>query len=249
VVLVSDVPTVTQGEPAFLQLRLENMGNGVEGTTLTADPPSTWTFEFSSREPTIDPMSEVLVDLRLDTEASTPGGLQEVEVLAYYGPARTEVVNLTVQVNVLTRPDLQLVDGELNLSDDHPYVNTLVRIGVNVANAGETTARDVFAQLYVDDVPEGQAQYLSSIDPGDVEALTFTWTTNSSGFRTLRVVVDFQDGVDETDEANNEASATVEVSKVDLKTSPGLTALVLLLAMSAGVAVAWNSRARRRGLR
>jgi uncharacterized membrane protein len=242
----SEPPTVTQGQPAWVRLRLENMGNGVEEVTLTASPPSTWTFEYSIRMPSIDPLSDVIVDLRLDTDADTPGGTHLVDVLAYYGPAKTELVEVTASVEVMTRPDL-VVTGGLNLSDEHPYVDSLVRVTVAVTNDGQTQARDVFAQLYVDDVPQGQAQYVSSIEPGGTETLTFVWTTNASGLRTLRVVVDFQGDIDEVDEDNNEASATVDVSKVDLKTSPGLSVFAALLAISASTAVAWNIRSRRRG--
>ncbi|UCC92410.1 MAG: S8 family serine peptidase [Thermoplasmata archaeon] len=246
--IISEEPTVTQGQPAWVRLRLENFGNGVESISLTAETPSTWTFEFTERLPVLDPLSEAIIDLRLDTEARTLGGPHEVEVLAYFGPSKTELVQETAVVNILTRPDLLVVDGGLNLSDEHPYVDTLVRITATIRNDGETVARDVFAQLYVDGIPEGQPQYVSSIEPGDEETLTFVWTTNASGFRELRVVADFQDDIDEGEEGNNEASTTVEVSKVDLKTSPGLTHFVAILAMIAAVAITWNQRNRRRDL-
>ncbi|NIP35556.1 MAG: hypothetical protein GWN18_11410, partial [Thermoplasmata archaeon] len=98
-------------------------------------------------------------------------------------------------------------------------MDTLVRVSISVENDGQTLARDVFAQLYVDDVPEGQAQYISTIEPGGIETFTFVWRTNASGLRTLRLVIDFQNDIDEVFEGNNEATVTVEVSKVDLKTS------------------------------
>ncbi len=245
--VVSTVPTVTQGEEAWVSVKLENMGNGVEDVTMTARTPSTWTFEFSSRMPTLDPLSEVIVDLRIDTDKNTPGGAQKTDVLAYFGPAKTELVETSTTVNILTRPDLVVMGESLNLSEEHPYVDTLVRVSITVRNDGQTLARDVFAQLYVDDVPEGQAQYLSSIEPGGMESFTFVWRTNASGLRTLRLSIDFQNDIDEVSEDNNEATVTVEVSKVDLKTSPGLTVIAALLAMSLSVAVAWNVRSRRRG--
>ncbi len=243
--IVSEVPTVTQGQPAWVRLQLENLGNGVEEVTLTASTPASWTFEYTIRMPSIDPHSDAIVDLRLDTDPNTPGGTHQADVLAYYGPAKTELVELSAEVVVMTRPDLSVVGG-LNLSDEHPYLDTLVRVTAVVHNEGETVARDVFAQLYVDDRPEGQAQYVSSIEPGGAETLTFLWTTNASGLRTLRLVVDFQEDIDEVDEDNNEVTTTVEVSKVDLKTSPGLTVIATLLALSASTALAWNLRTRRR---
>jgi uncharacterized membrane protein/subtilisin family serine protease len=248
VTLLSEVPTVTQGQPAWLRLKLENLGNGVESISLTAETPTTWTFEFTERMPVLDPLSEAIVDLRLDTESRTPGGAHQVDVLAYYGPSKTELVRVPGVVNVLTRPDLQVTEEDLNLSDEAPYVDMLVRIAATIRNDGETVARDVFAQLYVDGIPEGQPQYVSSIEPGDEETLTFIWTTNASGFRELRVVADFQNDIDEMDEDNNVATTTVSVSKVDLKTSPGPTSIVALVALTSALVITWNQRRRRRDM-
>jgi len=246
--LVSEVPTVTQGQQAWVRLRLVNSGNGLEEVTLTADPPSTWTFDFSDRYPSIEPFSEVVVDVRLDTDLVSPGGSYEVLLAAYYGPAKMESQEVTVSVNVLTRPDLTVPEWGLVLSEVSPYVDSLVRITANVTNEGETTAREVFVQLFVDGVPVGQPQYVSSIEPGETETMTFLWTTNSSGPKEVRVVADYRDDVDEVDEDNNSASTTVQVSKVDLKTSPGPTLVVALLAVMAAVGLTWDHRRRRKGM-
>ena len=246
--IISETPTVTQGQVAWVRLRLENLGNGREGITLTAQPPSTWTFEFTEKAPVMAPFSEAIIDLRLDTEAASPGGGYDILVLAYFGPSKMELREATASVNLLTRPDLAMATDSLNLSETDPYVDMLVRITATIRNDGETRATDVFAQLYIDGVPEGQAQYVSSIEPGGEETLTFIWTTNASGLREVRIVADFQDDIDEPDEANNELSTTVKVSKVDLKTSPGLSYLVTLLAMATAVALTWNQRRRRRDL-
>lgn len=246
--VVSQVPTVTQGQQAWVRLRLVNSGNGVEEVTLTAAPPSTWTFEFTDRYPLLEPFSEALVDVRLDTDADSPGGTYEVRLLAYFGPAKMESQDVMARVDLLTRPDLAVLEEALLISEESPYVDSLVRVTAQVTNGGETAARDVFVQLFVDGVPVGQPQYLSSIDPGDVETMTFLWTTNSSGIKELRVVADYRDDIDEVDEANNEATITVEVSKVDLKTSPGPTLAIALVAMTAAVAITLDQRRRRRGL-
>jgi uncharacterized membrane protein len=243
--IISEPPTVTQGQTAWIRLRLENLGNGAEDITLTAQPPSSWTFDFTEKTPLMAPFSEAIIDLRLDTEAASPGGGYDLQVLAYFGPSKMELREATASVNLLTRPDLTVAADSLNLSETDPYVDMLVRVTATIRNDGETRAIDVFAQLYIDGVPEGQAQYVSSIEPGGEETLTFIWTTKASGLHELSIVADFQDDIDEPDEANNEVSITVEVSKVDLKTSPGLSYLVTLLAMTVAVALTWNQRRRR----
>jgi uncharacterized membrane protein/subtilisin family serine protease len=246
VTITSETPTVTQGQQTWVRLVLDNRGNGLEDVSMTADIPSTWTFDFSTQYPTIDPFSEVILDLLLNTEVNTPGGPYDVEVIAYYGPSKTEDERVTATMNVLTRPDLTVVAETLNISEENPYVDTLVRITAQIMNLGQTEARDVFIQLYVDDYPVGQPHYLSGIDPDDVETLTFLWTTNASGLREVRVVVDFQDDISEPDEGNNAASMMIEVSKVDLKTSPGITSIVALVAIASATAVAWNGRRQGR---
>jgi uncharacterized repeat protein (TIGR01451 family) len=245
VTLMSEEPTVTQGHAAWLRLKLENLGNGVESVTLTAETPSTWTFEYTERMPVLDPHREVIIDLRLDTEKNTAGGAHEVMMLVYYGPSKMELLEVPGIVNVLTRPDLVVRDNSLNLSEAEPYVDMLIRVTATIGNDGETLARDVFAQLYVDGFPLGQPQYVSSIEPGGEETLIFIWTTNSSGYKEISVVADFQDDIDEVDETNNEAITTVNVAKVDLKTSPGLSHIAVILAMTVALAITWKQRRRR----
>jgi len=246
--VISEPPTVTQGQQAWVRLKLENLGNGVDEVTMTSQPPSTWTFEFSEKGPVLQPFSEVIIDVRFDTEVNTAGGEHQVNLLAYYGPSKMELAEATAVVNVLTRPDLIVAADSLNLSEPSPYVDMLVRITAIIRNDGQTLARDVFVQLYVDGIPEGQPQYVSSIEAESEETLTFIWTTSVSGLRELRIVADYQNDIDEPDEVNNQATTTVDVSKVDLKTSPGPTSLVALLAMTTAVAITWNQRRRRRNM-
>ena len=244
--VTSAPPTVTQGQTAYLRVLLENKGNGREDLSLTAATPGTWTFEFSDNLPIIEPFSEAVVDLRLDTNVDTPGGTYDVELMAYYGLAKMEMTKATASVTVLTRPDLAVLRSSLNISDDKPSVDMLVRINAIVTNQGETIAKDVFVQLFVDGSPIGQPQYISGIDPNDQESLTFLWTTNRSGLHEVKVLADFNGDIDETDEDNNAASVTVEVEKIELKTSPGPTYLIALLAITGAAAVAVNHRRQGR---
>lgn len=244
--VTSTPPTVTQGQTAYVRVLLENKGNGREELSLTAVTPGTWTFEFSDTMPLIDHFSEAVVDLRLDTSVDTPGGTYDVEVMAYYGLARMEMTTVTAPVKVLTRPDLAVLRSNLNISEEMPYVDMLVRITAIVSNQGETLAKDVFVQLYVDGIPIGQPQYISSIDPKGEESLTFLWTTTRSGVHEVKVLADYNGDIDEADEENNAASLVVEVENIELKTSPGPTYLIALLAITGAAAVAVNHRRRGR---
>ena len=122
----------------------------------------------------------------------------------------------------------------------------VVRITVAVTNEGQTRAMEVFVQLYVDDVPTGQAQYISSIEPGSSENFTMLWRTNSSGLHRLRVVADFQDDISETNEDNNEAESLIKVRSLKVKSSPGPTIALALFAFIAATGTVRHLRRRRR---
>jgi len=244
--VTSESPTVTQGQTAYVRIVVENKGNGMEELSLTAITPGTWTFEYSDDLPVIEHFSEATVDLRLDTNVDSPGGTYDIEVMAYYGLAKMEMVKVTASVNVLTRPDLAVLRSNMNISEEMPYVNMLVRITAIVSNQGETLAKDVFVQMYVNGLPLGQPQFISSIDPMDEESLTFLWTTDRTGVHEVKVLADYNGDIDEPDEENNAASVMIDVKNIELKTSPGPTYLIALLAMTGAAAVAVNHRRQRR---
>jgi hypothetical protein len=244
--VTSESPTVTQGQTAYVRIVVENKGNGREELSLTTITPGIWTFEFSDDLPVIENFSEATVDLRLDTNVDSPGGTYDIEVMAYYGLAKMEMFKVTASVNVLTRPDLAVLRSNMNISEEMPFVNMLVRITAIVSNQGETLAKDVFVQMYVNGLPLGQPQFISSIDPMDEESLTFLWTTDRTGIHEVKVLADYNGDIDEPDEENNAASVMIDVKNIELKTSPGPTYLIALLAMTGAAAVAVNHRRQRR---
>ena len=236
---------MTQGQQASIQVLLENLGNGFETVSFTSDPPNTWTFNFSHREPVLGPYSSSAVELRLYTDVSTAGGLYQVPIIAYFGLAKTLSTDAVAMVNIITRPDLAFTTPSLNVSEPNPSRDMLVRVTATVVNQGETVARDVFVQLYVDDIPVGQPQYMSSIEAGETEEFIMLWRTESSGLHQLRMVADFQNDIDEPDEGNNEASVIIEVQQLELKTSPGPSSLLALVAIAGAAGVAIRVKRRR----
>ncbi len=72
------------------------------------------------------------------------------------------------------------------------------------------------------------------------------WTTTTSGVHEVKVLADYNGDIDEADEENNAASLVVEVENIELKTSPGPTYLIALLAITGAAAVAVNHRRRGR---
>jgi subtilase family serine protease len=149
---------------------------------------------------------------------------------------------------VLTRPDLVIAPGSLNVSEATPTVGSLVQVGLSVTNLGQTAAHDIYLQLYVDGVPVGQPQFLTYLAPGEVEPFTVLWQTNMSGQHVISALVDFTHVVDETREDNNGAQITVQVEQIHYKTTPALPYPWVLLALAAVAALAIGAgRLRARG--
>jgi subtilase family serine protease len=120
----------------------------------------------------------------------------------------------------------------------------LVTLQLDVRNVGGTKAVDIYVQFYLDGLPYAQPLYLSSLDPGEIQNLTTSWTANLTGFHELSVKVDSTGAVDETAEDNNGASVQVRVERPDYQTSPG-PGLALALVAIATLALLATRRGRR----
>jgi hypothetical protein len=245
VTVTSETPTVTQGMPAVVNLRLSNLGNGVEtAKVIVPDMPGLWSLDQESSEYEVGPFGDLEVALTFHTHRESPGGQSEVVILTRYGPAPQLTAENEAFVIVRTRPDLRIRQGELNVSEVEPLVGSLVQLSVRVENTGETPARDVYMQFYVNSVPLGQPLYTTSIDPSEIQTHTMVWTANVSGLHQLSVVIDSTKDVDETNENNNRAEAQVSVQALDLQATPGFGATALLAALAATVVLA-DVRRRR----
>ena len=238
---VSQPPVVTQGQSATVTMRIVNLGNGIERVKLLAsDLPVLWAYDGASAAYEVAPFGQLDVQVVLETSKDTPGGTYRVGMLARYSFEGS--ANATAEVRVLTRPDLEIVSGSLNASELTPTVGAMVQVGLAVTNVGQTAAYDIYLQLYVDGIPVGQPQFLTSLAPGEAEPFTFLWQTNMSGLHIVSAVVDFTHVVDETREDNNGAQITVQVEQIHYKTTPALPYPWVLLALASMAALALGAR-------
>ncbi len=246
--VVSGTPVVTQGDVVTLRVRITNNGNGVENVKLLApSPPDYWTFLGPSTFEDIEPFSDQVVTLSFETHKETTGGDYPIDLITRHGPGYSESVTVQGAVTVLTRPDLVIRPGDLEVSIPNPVVGTLVQLNVTVRNLGETEAEEVFLQFYLDGAPLGQIHYVSSIGPGEAESFTIPWLTNVTGIHEVSAAVDVTMEVDETNENNNMAGLELNIDSIDYETSPGPSSLLALVALAiAALGVAWRARHRSR---
>ncbi len=240
--------TVTQGMDVRVNLRLRNLGNGVEDVkVLLPNLPSLWTFDIESDTVSVPAFGTVDLTLVVHTNRETRGGDYPVRIVARYGPPPQPTSEGTVKVTILTRADLIVRNGLLETSEVEIFEGTLVQLTISVENQGETGAKDIYVQFFIDGAPIGQPLYIPEMLPGALETLTTSWNANVTGLHELSATVDFTGDVDELNEDNNRASTQVNVEPLVLKTSPGFGPVAMLIAL-ATLAVVVGLR-RRRDLR
>jgi hypothetical protein len=193
----------------------------------------------------IGPFDDAKVTLTIHTNVETPGGTYVVGLMARFGPDQS-TVGASTSANILTRADLVVVDGVLVPSSLEVTEGDSVSATLDIRNTGETAARDVYVQFFLDGLPYGQPLYVAALGPGEVQNLTTIWTANVSGLHEISVKVDSTDDVDETREDNNRASAQVKVESPTYQTSPGPGLVAVLIAMTALATVAERRRRANR---
>ncbi len=240
---------LTQGDSMEIDILLRNQGNGEEEVkVLLPDLPALWTFDIASESVTLPAFGSHELSLVVHTSKETAGGEYRVRLMSRYGPPPVSTIIEDIAVTVLTRPDLAIRGGLMELSSVDVFEGDLVQATLEVENLGETIARDVYVQFLIDGVPLGQALYVAELAPGASELIIGSWNANMTGFHEISVVVDSTRDVDEIREDNNGASVQVKVEPLVLKTSPGFAPLLLLAALAsiAVVAGVWRKRSQRR---
>jgi len=107
------------------------------------------------------------------------------------------------EVRVMLKPDLCL------FSEDVTYDESLNAIWARVHNWGSADVATFTVAFYVDG--SRTDTQVASLAAGDTVSATVAWSL-SSGDHTIRVVVDPDGAISETDEANNEATITVSIA-------------------------------------
>jgi subtilisin family serine protease/uncharacterized membrane protein len=242
--VLSEDATVTQGQDFSVDVRVTNLGNGVEDVKLLVpELPPFWSFDLEGGDVDVEPFGHVDLSFIVHTNKETAGGVHTVGLQARYGPDKSKVP-ASVSVTILTRPDLVIKQGVLSASSVEVSENDLVTLSVLIQNTGQTAANNVYLQFYLDGLPYGQPMLIESIDPDETKNLTNSWLANITGLHELSVDVDSTGDVDETREDNNHAAVQVKVSALDYQTSPGPGLMAALVALATLALVA--ARRKRR---
>ncbi len=133
------------------------------------------------------------------------------------GPSyKITIATLKVHYPASTDSRADLVAEGLN----HPgelVVNQTYPVTVNLANYGNSAAGNFLVKLYDND-QEVASQSVTGLDKGASLILTFNWKPITTGSHTLKVVVDVNNQVEESNETNNQLSkvSIVNICQPDL---------------------------------
>lgn len=137
------------------------------------------------------------------------------------------LVLLAEMVLVSGQPVARAEGAEPDLKVEQISVPAVLQVGqaatvtVQVYNSGGGEAGPFDVALYAGESEIGTQTVASSVYRGDREIVSFTWTPAAAGTVTLRAVVDSENIVAESDEANNEMIKEMTVGE-----APGPLALV-----------------------
>lgn len=121
-------------------------------------------------------------------------------------PGDTTVASIVVPFAA----DLGVSPSDITFSDIHPLVGDLVTITATVHNLGlkETSVETPFTVAFFDDdVLVGQQTVAPALPFNSAVPVSTAYTLQRGGLHNIRVVVDRDNGISESDETNNSAAA------------------------------------------
>ncbi len=215
--LTSDRVFVASGETVTVSGFVTNRGNNQDNATLIVELPHGWTSTFEPPFLIIDRGTSLGFDIHI----TAPSGLQETGVLVANVSTLSKglVVEDTKVLRVVFNTAELAVDmGNVTVSPQTPAAGDEVTIQATVINAGAITASGVVVAL-TSDIGEVARTTLDDLAPGSLGVATLKWTP-APGSHLVRVVVDPDGEIAETNEDNNQVSISVMVISPDLSVVP-----------------------------
>jgi len=115
-------------------------------------------------------------------------------------------------LNLVLPSDLSVSSPDISFSDLNPSENQVVTISAIVHNIGGGNAEDVSVRFFDAETLIGQDQ-ISAISFYSQGTASAEWQASGEGFHLIKVVVDPNNLISETDEENNEATRSILVGR------------------------------------
>jgi len=194
-----------------------NRGNNQDKVSLIVDLPEGWTSTFEPPFLLIDRGTSLGFAMHITaTSGLQETGVLEINVSALSKGLVTEDTKvLRVVFNIA---ELAVDEGNVTVSPQTLAVGDEVTIQATVINSGAIIASGVVVSL-TSDIDEVARTVLDDLAPGSLGVATLKWTP-APGSHLVRVIVDPDGEVAETDEDNNQISITIMVLSPDLSVVP-----------------------------
>ncbi len=215
--LTSNKVFVASGATVTVFGFVTNRGNNQDNVTLIVELPQGWTSTFEPPFLIMDRGTTQGFDLHI----TAPSGLQETGVLEANVSALSKGLvaeDARVLRVVFNTAELTIDMGNVTMNPQTPAAGDEVTIQATIINAGAVIASGVVVAL-TSDSGEVTRTTLDDLVPGSLGVASLRWTP-APGSHLVRVVVDPDGEIVETDEDNNQISMTVTVISPDLSIVP-----------------------------
>jgi len=221
-VLVSDTLAVP-GDMVAIQVDVSNLGNVGETFNVTA---------YADTEPGVIG-DEITVGVQgvnrgkggstrltfyWNTTSVSPGNYTisaEAEAL----PEETNTINNlfidgVVQVKLLqdVAVDLEVSSPDISFSEANPSAGQTITFSAEIHNLGDRNLQNITVRFFDGNQSIGD-QCISLIPRHSARTASISWTADREGFHLMKVVVDSDNAIVETDEENNEATRSLLVGQ------------------------------------
>lgn len=108
-------------------------------------------------------------------------------------------------------PNLQIKVGDIAFSVSEPKKGQNLMVTAKVGNVGDGSANDVIVRFLDGQTQIGLDQTITTLAKGGLVTVQVSWTPQTEGKHTIKVVVDPDGTIPETDKSDNSAEASVDV--------------------------------------
>ena len=122
---------------------------------------------------------------------------------------RVEAIGVHTVTVLEAKPDLNITS--VSYSPVSPIAGQQVTINLTISNNGNADAKAFNVSMFVNGTKVAD-QRLEGLNVSSSQLITFKWTPTAAGTYEIKIVVDPENAVDESNETNNEVSFTISVT-------------------------------------